>query len=90
MLQKKPVKVVQTPENECIPDEYLLEVFQAGPIGRRFWDISRARWRDYISHPVYDCLGICQEVLEDVAGERGTWAALLRMDGLMKMRSVSI
>lgn len=36
----------------------------------------RRHWSDYISHLVWEHLGIPYEELEDVAGERDIWATL--------------
>jgi len=55
-----------------------LEVFRARPTGRRPRGRPRTRWRDYISRLAWECLGISQEELESVAGEKEAWGALLR------------
>ncbi|XP_065817852.1 uncharacterized protein [Labrus bergylta] len=52
------------------PGRLPLEVFQARPTGRRPRGILRLRWRDYISRLAWERLGIPQEELENVAGER--------------------
>ncbi|TWW55258.1 Protein diaphanous -like protein 2 [Takifugu flavidus] len=39
----------------------------------------RTRWRDYVSRLVWERLGIPPDELEEVAGERGVWASLLRL-----------
>ena len=53
-----------------------LEVFQAGLAGGSPRGRPR-HWRDYISHLVWECLGMPQEELDNVAGERDIWTALL-------------
>ncbi|KAK0132808.1 LINE-1 reverse transcriptase [Merluccius polli] len=45
-----------------------------GPGGR-----PRTRWRDYVSRLAWERLGIPQEELAEVAGEREVWASLLRL-----------
>ena len=50
----------------CLP----LEVFRARPTGRRPQGRPRTRWRDDISLLAWECLGIPQEELESVAGEK--------------------
>jgi len=47
------------------------------PPGRRPRVRTRTKWRDYISHLGWERLGIPQEELESVAGERGGWVYLL-------------
>ena len=39
----------------------------------------RTRWRDYVSRLAWERLGIPQEELDEVAGEREVWASLLRL-----------
>lgn len=51
----------------------ILEVFQAGPPGRRPWGPPRTRWRDYISHLAWEPP---QEAGE---GERVVWNTLLSL-----------
>lgn len=46
------------------------------------WDRPRTCWRDYIYHMAWECLGIPQEELEDVAEEKDIWAALRSMVAL--------
>jgi len=43
-----------------------------------YWDETpgQTHWRDYISHLAWERLGISQEVLESVAGEKEAWWAL--------------
>ncbi|KAK0152308.1 hypothetical protein N1851_006217 [Merluccius polli] len=55
------------------PGHLPLEVFRACPTGRRPRGRPRTRWRDYI------CLGVPQEELENVAGEKGAWSSLLSL-----------
>ncbi|KAK0156417.1 Craniofacial development protein 2 [Merluccius polli] len=55
------------------------EVFRARPTGRRPRGRPRTRWRDYVSRLAWECLGIPQEELDEVAGEREVWASLLRL-----------
>ena len=55
----------------------LLEVFLARPTGRRPQGRPMARWRDCISKLVWECIGIPQNELENVAGEREVWVSLL-------------
>jgi len=50
-----------------------LEVFRARPTGRRPQGRPRTPWRDYISLLAWECLGIPQEELEGVIGERDVW-----------------
>jgi len=50
------------------PGRLPLEVFRAHSTGRR--PRGRTRWRDYISHLAWEHLGISQEELECVAGEK--------------------
>ncbi|KAK0135552.1 hypothetical protein N1851_028597 [Merluccius polli] len=59
----------------CLPGE----VFRARPTGRRPRGRPRTRWRDYVSRLAWECLGIPQEELDEVAGEREVWASLLRL-----------
>jgi len=59
------------------PGRLPLEVFQARPTGRRPRGRPRTRWRDYISWLAWECLGIPQNELESVAGEREVWVDLL-------------
>ncbi|KAK0152856.1 hypothetical protein N1851_005478 [Merluccius polli] len=54
------------------------EVFRARPTGRRPQGRPRTRWRDYVSRLAWERLGIPQEELDEVAGEREVWASLLR------------
>ena len=55
------------------------EVFRARPTGRRPRGRPRTRWRDYVSRLAWERLGIPQEELDEVAGEREVWASLLRL-----------
>ncbi|KAK0147969.1 putative uncharacterized transposon-derived protein F52C9.6 [Merluccius polli] len=55
------------------------EVFRAHPTGRRPRGRPRTRWRDYVSRLAWERLGIPQEELDEVAGEREVWASLLRL-----------
>ncbi|TWW74447.1 R2DM Retrovirus-related Pol polyprotein from type II retrotransposable element [Takifugu flavidus] len=55
------------------------EVFRACPSGRRPPGRPRTRWREYVSRPVWERLGIPPDELEEVAGEREVWASLLRL-----------
>ena len=55
------------------------EVFRARPTGRRPRGRRRTCWRDYVSRLAWECLGIPQEELDEVAGEREVWASLLRL-----------
>uniref|UniRef100_A0A8C6P7M2 Reverse transcriptase domain-containing protein n=1 Tax=Nothobranchius furzeri TaxID=105023 RepID=A0A8C6P7M2_NOTFU len=55
------------------------EVFRARPTGRRPTGRPRTQWRDYVSHPARERLGIPPEELAQVAGEREVWASLLRL-----------
>ena len=55
------------------------EVFWARPTGRRPRGRPRTRWRDYVSRLAWERLGIPQEELDEVAGEREVWASLLRL-----------
>ncbi|KAK0143194.1 Craniofacial development protein 2 [Merluccius polli] len=55
------------------------EVFRARPTGRRPRGRPRTRWRDYVSRLAWEHLGIPQEELAEVAGEREVWASLLRL-----------
>ena len=59
------------------PGRLPLEVFRARPTGRRPRGRPRTRWRDYISLLAWERLGIPQEELESVAGEKEAWRALL-------------
>ena len=59
------------------PGRLPLEVFRARPTGRRPRGRPRNRWRDYISLLAWERLGIPQEELESVAGEKEAWRALL-------------
>lgn len=36
-----------------------------------FLSRQRTSWKDYISHLAWECLGVIQEELENVAGEKG-------------------
>ncbi|KAK0148447.1 putative uncharacterized transposon-derived protein F52C9.6 [Merluccius polli] len=51
----------------------------ARPTGRRPRGRPRTRWRDYVSRLAWERLGIPQEELAEVAGEREVWASLLRL-----------
>ncbi|KAK0151875.1 putative uncharacterized transposon-derived protein F52C9.6 [Merluccius polli] len=55
------------------------EVFRACPTGRRPRGRPRTRWRDYVSRLAWERLGIPQEEVDEVAGEREVWASLLRL-----------
>ena len=55
------------------------EMFRARPTGRRPRGRPRTRWRDYVSRLAWERLGIPQEELDEVAGERKVWAPLLRL-----------
>ena len=75
------------------PGRLPLEVFQARPTGKRHRGRPRTRWRDYISRLAWEHLGVPQEELENVAGERDVWNTLLGlaeengwMDGWMDSR----
>jgi len=57
----------------CLP----LEVSRARLTGRRPRGRPRTRWRDYISHLAWEHLGVPQEELESVAGERDVWGLCL-------------
>ena len=59
------------------PGRLPLEVFRARPTGRRPRGRPRTRWRDYISLLAWEHLGIPQEELDSVAGEKEAWRALL-------------
>jgi len=59
------------------PGRLPLEVFQTRPTGRRPQGRPRTRWRDYISRIACERLGIPQNALGNVAGERGVWVNLL-------------
>ncbi len=50
-----------------------------GTAGRRPWCRPRTRWSDYVSHLAWESLGIPQEELESVAGERDVWTSLLNL-----------
>ena len=56
------------------------EVFRARPTGRRPRGRPRTRWRDFVSRLAWEHLGIPQEELDKVAGEREVWASLLTPD----------
>ena len=58
------------------PGRLPLEVYRSA--GRRPRATPRTRWRDYISHLAWEHLGVPQEELESVAGERDVWDSLLR------------
>jgi len=60
-----------------LPGRLPLEFFWARPTGRRPRSRPRTRWRDYISCLAWERLGIPQEELESVAGEKEAWGALL-------------
>ena len=49
------------------------EVFLARTVGRRPRGRPRTRERDYISSLAWECLGIPQSELADMAGEREVW-----------------
>jgi len=66
------------------PGRLLLEVFQARQTGRRHRGRPRKRWRDYISQLAWEHLGIPQNELENVPGEKEVWVSLL---GLLPTRS---
>ncbi|KAJ8012499.1 hypothetical protein DPEC_G00043460 [Dallia pectoralis] len=55
------------------------EVLQARPAGRRPRGRPRTRWRDYISTLAWECLGIPQSELANVAREREAWGPLLEL-----------
>uniref|UniRef100_A0A8C2ZC47 Reverse transcriptase domain-containing protein n=1 Tax=Cyclopterus lumpus TaxID=8103 RepID=A0A8C2ZC47_CYCLU len=61
------------------PGRLPLEVFRARPTGRRPRGRPRTRWRDYISRLALERLGIPQNELESVAGEREAWVGLLNL-----------
>ena len=60
-------------------DDLPLEVFPARPTGRRPGGRPRTGWRDYISQLAWGRLGVPQEELENVAGEKGAWSSLLSL-----------
>jgi len=47
------------------------------PTGRRPRGRPRTRWRDYVSRLAWERLGIPQEEVESVAGEKEAWGGLL-------------
>ena len=59
------------------PGRLPLDVFRVPPIEKRPKDRSRTHWRDYISLQAWELIGILQEELESVAGERDVWVSLL-------------
>nr|XP_061826649.1 uncharacterized protein LOC133613269 [Nerophis lumbriciformis] len=61
------------------PERLPREVFRARPTGRRPRGRPRTRWEDYLSRLAWECLGIPQEELDEVAGEREVWASLHRL-----------
>ena len=67
------VRIVRMP-----PGRLPGEVFRARPTGRPRGR-PRTRWRDYVSRLAWERLGIPQEELDQVAGEREVWASLLRL-----------
>jgi len=52
-------------------------VFQVRLAGRRPRGRPRACRKDYISHLAWEHLGVPQEELESIFGERDVWGALL-------------
>ncbi|KAL3062470.1 hypothetical protein OYC64_002305 [Pagothenia borchgrevinki] len=62
-----------------MPPGHPREVFQARPAGRRPRGRPRTRRRDYISLLAWECLGIPQSELIDVARERNVWGSLLEL-----------
>ncbi|KAK0149377.1 hypothetical protein N1851_009898 [Merluccius polli] len=58
---------------------HFLMLPKARPTGRRPRGRPRTRWRDYVSRLAWERLGIPQEELAEVAGEREVWASLLRL-----------
>jgi len=51
--------------------------FRARLTGRRPQGRPRTHWRDNTSHLAWERLGVPQEELESVAGEKEAWGALL-------------
>ena len=54
------------------------EVFLACPTVRRPRGRPWTHWSDYVSQLAWEHFGILLEELEEVSGERGIWASLLR------------
>ena len=54
-----------------------------GVLGTSHWEEARGRprthWRDYVSRLAWERLGVPQEELVEVAGEREVWASLRRL-----------
>ncbi len=61
------------------PGFFPKEVSQASPAKKRPQGRHRYRWRDYISALAWECLGMPQSELADVAREREVWDPLLNM-----------
>ncbi|XP_018538853.1 uncharacterized protein LOC108887791 [Lates calcarifer] len=61
------------------PRRLPLEIFQAHPTGKRPWGRPRTSWRDYVSLLAWERFRNPQEELENVAGERDVWNALLSL-----------
>ncbi len=57
----------------------LFRGFLACPAGRRPQGKARIHWKDCIFHLAGECPRNPQEDQEDVAGEKGIWASLLRL-----------
>ena len=55
------------------------KMFQGHPAGRRPRGRPRTRRRDYISTLAWECFGIPQSELADVAGKREVWETLLEL-----------
>ncbi|KAF7652554.1 hypothetical protein LDENG_00095270 [Lucifuga dentata] len=61
------------------PGRFPREVFQARPTGKRSRGRPRTRWRNYISRLAWEHLGVPQEELEGLAGDREVRTGLLSL-----------
>jgi len=77
--QKRSVEVVRGIWLGCRLVASLWKFSRYVPTGRRPRSIPRTHLRDYISLLAWECLGIPQEELESVAGERDIWVCLLNL-----------
>lgn len=60
-------------------ERLLLAVFLVWPTWKRPKGRPRSHWRYYICDLAWECLGIPQEQLESVAGDRDVWITLLSL-----------
>jgi len=53
----------------------VLKALRACPPGKRPGGRARGRYKDYMAYLAWECLGMAQEELESIAGERDVWVS---------------